>query len=51
MNELQPTNPGFLADIRNIILEARDNAVRSVEYVRMMMCWHLGERIFIDTVA
>ena len=48
MNELQTTNPGFLADMRNIILDARSNAVRSVEYTRMMMYWHLGERIFVE---
>jgi hypothetical protein len=48
MNELQTTNPGFLADMRNIILEARNSAVRSVEYTRMMMYWHLGERIFVE---
>ena len=48
MNELQTNNPGFIADMRNIILEARNNAVRSVEYARMMMYWHLGERIFVE---
>jgi hypothetical protein len=36
MNELQTNNPGFIADMRNIILEARNNAVRSVEYARLM---------------
>jgi len=48
MNELQTTNPGFLADMRNIILEARNDAIRSVEYARMIMYWHLGERIFVE---
>jgi predicted nuclease of restriction endonuclease-like (RecB) superfamily len=48
MNELQTTHIGFLADMRNIILDARSNAVRSVEYTRMMMYWHLGERIFVE---
>ena len=48
MNELANTNPGFLADMRNIILEARSNAVRSVEYARMIMYWRLGERIFVE---
>ena len=48
MSDLQTTNSGFLTDIRNIILEARNNAVRSIEYTRMMMYWHLGERIFIE---
>jgi len=48
MSELQATNPSFIADMRNIILEARNNAARSVEYTRMMMYWHLGERIFVE---
>jgi len=48
MNELQRTNPGFLADMRNIIIEARNSAVRGVEYTRLIMYWHLGERIFIE---
>ncbi|MCL2878148.1 MAG: PDDEXK nuclease domain-containing protein, partial [Acidobacteria bacterium] len=48
MKELATTNPGFLADMRNIILDARDNAVRSVEYARMIMYWRLGERILVE---
>ena len=48
MNELQKINPGFLTDIRNIILEARKNAVRSVEFTRVKMYWQLGERIFLE---
>ena len=48
MNELASTNPGFLEDMRSIIIEARSNAVRSVEYARMMMYWRLGERIFVE---
>lgn len=34
--------------MREIILVARNNAVRSVEFNRMMMYWHLGERIFVE---
>jgi predicted nuclease of restriction endonuclease-like (RecB) superfamily len=48
MSELQETNRAFLADMRNIILDSRKKAVRSVEYTRMMMYWHLGERIFVE---
>jgi predicted nuclease of restriction endonuclease-like (RecB) superfamily len=48
MGELQKINPGLLTDARTIILSARNNAVRSVEYSRMMMYWHLGERIFVE---
>jgi hypothetical protein len=48
MEKLENSNQAFYADIRNIIIEARNNAVRGVEYTRMMMYWHLGERIFIE---
>lgn len=48
MNELQNTNPGFLADMRKIIINSRSDAVRSMEFTRTMMYWHLGERIFIE---
>ena len=48
MSELQSTNPGFLADIRSIILETRNNAVRSVDVQRVFMYWRLGERIFVE---
>jgi len=48
MSELQTTNPGFLADMRNIIEEARNNAVRSVDFERVKMYWSLGERIFVE---
>jgi predicted nuclease of restriction endonuclease-like (RecB) superfamily len=48
MNELMSTNPVFIADMRNIIIEARNKAIRSVEYARMMMYWRLGERIFVE---
>ena len=48
MGDLQTTNAAFYADMREIILNARNSAVRSVEYERMMMYWHLGERIFVE---
>jgi len=48
MGKLQKTNPGLLADMRNIILEARSNAVRSVDFQRVLMYWRLGERIFVE---
>ena len=48
MRDLQTTNAAFYADMREIILNARNSAVRSIEYARMMMYWHLGERIFIE---
>ena len=36
----------FLADARRIIDTARANAVRSVDFNRVMMYWNLGKRIF-----
>jgi len=35
--------------MRKIVIDAQNNAIRGVEFTRMMMYWHLGERIF--TVA
>jgi len=48
MNEPENVNQLFYADIRAIIIEARANAVHGLEYTRMMMYWHLGERIFLE---
>ena len=48
MGDLQTTHPAFYNDMREIILSARRNAVRSVEYARLMMYWHMGERIFVE---
>jgi predicted nuclease of restriction endonuclease-like (RecB) superfamily len=41
-------SPVFIDDIRNIILDARANAIRSVDFQRVMMYWKLGERIFTE---
>jgi predicted nuclease of restriction endonuclease-like (RecB) superfamily len=48
MNDLQTTNPDFIRDMRNIILEAKSNVARSIEFTRVIMYWHLGERIFVE---
>ena len=48
MSDLQTIYTAFYADMNGIILSARSNAIRSVEYTRMMLYWHLGERIFIE---
>ena len=48
MSDLQVKYTSFYNDMREIILSARSKAVRSVEFTRMMMYWHLGERIFIE---
>ena len=36
----------FFAEVRKIIEEARNNAVRSVDYCRVQMYWNIGKRIF-----
>jgi len=36
---------GFFHDVRQIINQARANAVRSVDYCRVQMYWHIGKRI------
>jgi len=36
----------FFDDSRKIIIEARGNAVRSVDFCRVLMYWKLGQRIF-----
>ena len=36
----------ILNDARQIIKEARSNAIRSVDFNRVLMYWRLGKRIF-----
>lgn len=38
----------FVSDIKNIIMSARDSAIRSVDLERVKMYWKLGERIFVE---
>ena len=42
------TNNKFLADIIRIISQAKTNAIRSVDFERVIMYWKLGERIFVE---
>ena len=35
----------FVTEIRQIISDARVNAVRSVDFCRVQMYWHIGRRI------
>lgn len=42
----QPVNKSFVSDVKNIIDNAQSNAVRSVDFCRVQMYWHLGKRIF-----
>jgi len=38
----------FYDDIKNIITDSRNAAIRSVDVQRVLMYWRLGERIFIE---
>ena len=46
MSEVTNMNNQFLRDIRGIIDAARAQAVRSVDFCRVQMYWHMGKRIF-----
>jgi predicted nuclease of restriction endonuclease-like (RecB) superfamily len=46
MNVSTTRESGLLVDARQIIDTARANAVRSVDFNRVMMYWNLGKRIF-----
>jgi hypothetical protein len=35
----------FIADINKIIEQSRENAIRSVDFQRLQMYWHIGKRI------
>ena len=39
------------SDVRQIIETSRNNAVRSVDFCRVQMYWHLGQRIFEGRAA
>jgi len=38
----------FYEDVKHIIVNARSEAVRSVDFQRVLMYWQLGERIFVE---
>ena len=46
--ETQTVDVKLLSDVRQIIDTARANAVRSVDFNRVMMYWNLGRRIFAE---
>ena len=43
--EKQSMCKAFVADIKTIIAQARETAVRSVDFQRVLMYWHIGQRI------
>lgn len=40
------TNTTIITDIKQIIAQSRENAVRAVDFQRVLMYWHIGKRIF-----
>ncbi|MDQ8747729.1 DUF1016 N-terminal domain-containing protein [Elizabethkingia miricola] len=39
-------NKSIISDIKIIIANSKDNAIRAVDNQRTLMYWHIGERIF-----
>ena len=40
------TNTNFTLDVKKLIASARETAIRSVDFLRTLLYWHIGERIF-----
>lgn len=39
-------NHSIILDIKSIIAQSRDRAIRAVDHQRTLMYWHIGKRIF-----
>ena len=39
-------NQSIISDIKSIIAQSRDRAIRAVDHQRSLMYWHIGKRIF-----
>lgn len=39
-------NKAIITDIKSIITQSRDSAIRAVDHQRTLMYWHIGKRIF-----
>lgn len=48
MKDIKTINLSIYNDIRKIIIDAQNNAIRNVEFTRVMMYWNLGERIYVE---
>ncbi|NML36766.1 DUF1016 domain-containing protein [Chitinophaga sp. G-6-1-13] len=44
-------NQSFVTDIKSIISDSRENAIRAVDHQRTLMYWHIGKRIFEEEQA
>jgi hypothetical protein len=45
INPVTDLRPGFVNEIKNIIAQSRENAIRAVDFHRVQMYWHIGEKI------
>lgn len=41
----------FIADIKALILQSREKAIRSVDHLRVQLYWNIGRRIFEEEQA
>jgi len=41
----------LVADIKNMILQSREQAIRAVDNTRVLMYWNIGKRIFKEEQA
>ncbi|SMC78502.1 DUF1016 N-terminal domain-containing protein [Pedobacter nyackensis] len=41
-------SPTVVSDIKSIINTAREKAIRAVDTERVLMYWHIGQRIFLE---
>ncbi|MET0466252.1 MAG: PDDEXK nuclease domain-containing protein [Chitinophagaceae bacterium] len=39
-------NPSFITEIKSLILQSRENAIRTVDHLRVILYWNIGKRIF-----
>lgn len=39
-------NQSIISDIKSIIAQLKDRAIRAVDHQRTLMYWHIGKRIF-----
>ena len=39
-------NQSIITDIKAIIAQSKDKAIRAVDHQRTLMYWHIGKRIF-----
>lgn len=41
-------NQAIITDIKTIVLDSRDRAIRRVDTERLQMYWRIGQRIFVE---